>query len=314
MKDIFAAKTLRPMLIGKTGLPFDDPDSLFELKLDGERCLAYLDKGDVTLVNRRGVSLLPRLPELAGIHRQVGERCILDGEIITSVGGKADFEAVRSRLASQNPLKITLGAKQVPVSLVVFDILYHRDAEVMLRPLEERKKLLREAVSDSQQMAVARTVETQGRAFYELVLKQGMEGIIGKRRDSLYRPGKRTNDWVKVKNALENDFVICGYIPAARVASLILGQYNARGQLAYKGRVTLGLRTGDFKQIKKVPRADASPLDVPMPKEGSDTIWLVPELVCTVYFMHKTPDGGLRQPHYRRLRPDKVPGEAVETM
>ena len=314
MEDIFAAKALRPMLIGKTAPPYDDPGSLFELKLDGERCLAYLDKDDVTLVNRRGASLLPRLPELAEIHRQVGARCVLDGEVITGVGGKADFEAVRSRLAGHDPLRTALAAKQAPASLVVFDILYHRDAGVMLRPLEERKELLRKTVADSPRMAVARTVEAQGRAFYQLVLKQGLEGVVGKRKDSLYRPGKRTNDWVKVKNTLEDDYVICGYIPAAHVASLILGQYNARGRLVYKGRATLGLHTDDFHQIQQAPRAGTSPLDVPMPQKAPGAVWLVPTLVCTVYFMHKTAQGGLRQPHYRRLRPDKAPGEAVEAV
>ena len=96
MTDMFASRSARPMLIGRIAQPFDDPDSLFELKLDGERCLAYLDETGAALVNRRGFSLLPRLPELAAIHRQAKARCILDGELVTGLGSKRGFACFTS--------------------------------------------------------------------------------------------------------------------------------------------------------------------------------------------------------------------------
>lgn len=314
MSDLYAGRSASPMLIGKTAEPFDDKDSIFELKLDGERCLAYLDKNEATLVNRRGFTLLPRLPELADIHRQVGARCILDGEVITGIGGVKDFEGIRSRLASQGGVKAGLGARRFPASLVVFDILYVRDRAVSSLPLMERKQLLETTVSDSPQMNVARYIEGQGKAFYKLVLQQGLEGVVGKKRQSLYHPGKRTREWVKVKNLLEDDYVICGYIPARHVAMLVLGQYSRGGGLVYKGRVTLGLRTGDFGEIRGLPKAATWPFGTPPPLEPAErekAVWLRPSLVCTVYFMSRTKEGLMRQPHYRRLRPDKAPAEAV---
>ncbi len=312
MTDMFASRSARPMLIGRIAQPFDDPDSLFELKLDGERCLAYLDETGAALVNRRGFSLLPRLPELAAIHRQAKARCILDGELVTGLGSKRDFDDLKSRLMHQNRVKVELGARRAPVSFVAFDILYLDDAPVTTQPLWRRKELLAGAVEESAQLALARTVPTQGKAFYALATARGLEGVVGKRLQSLYVPGKRTNDWVKVKNLEEDDYVICGYIPAEHVAMLVLGQYNAKGRLVYKGRVTLGLNTAEFAAVRAVPRAESWPYAEAPPEAERATVWLQPALVCTVYFMRRLSGDSMRQPHFRALRPDKAPREAVE--
>lgn len=314
MKDPFLSRELRPMLIGRTAKPFDDPGSLFELKLDGDRCLAWLDADETVLVSRRGLELLPRLPELAAIHRQVSARCVLDGEIITGVGGKNDFGNLRSRMTQRDRVKIDWGARQYPASLVVFDILYLGDRLVTARPLEERKALLAQTVTDSERMALARTVDAEGRAFYNLVLQQGLEGVAGKKKSSLYYPGQRTREWVKVKHEQEDDYVIGGYIPAAHVAMLLLGQYDSEGALVYQGRATLGLRSGDFGQVRKAARAEAPPfaqLPPELEKTAAETVWLRPELVGTVTFVNRTQGGLMRQPHFRRLRADKAPQEAV---
>ncbi len=316
MQDLFFSRTARPMLIGANSAPYDDDESLFELKLDGERCLAYLDGTGTVLVNRRGLPVGTRLPELDGIHRQVSARCLLDGELITGTGAVRDFDDVKARLASRNLTEISLGARRHPVCLVVFDILYHGGRSVTENSLEERKALLAKTVADSERMALARTVDAAGKAFYGLVLQQGLEGVVGKKKQSLYYPGKRTKAWVKVKNTEEDDYVIVGYALAQHVAMLLLGQYTEAGALVYKGRVTLGLRTADFSAIRQVPHVPSTPfahLPADAVKKGEDVIWLKPEAVCTVSYIRKMAKGLMRQPHYHRLRLDKAPRDAIAT-
>ena len=314
MEDLFFARSARPMLIGATSRPYDDADSLFELKLDGERCLAYLDAGETVLVNRRGVDLSPRVPELSGVHRQSSARCILDGELVSGLGGKQDFEGIKTRLARRAHAAAVPAPKRNAAVLVVFDILYCGSRPVTAQPLEARKALLQQTVAESRQMALARTVEKDGKALFELVKQQGLEGVVGKKKQSLYYPGKRTKEWVKVKNVEEDDFVICGYLLSHVVAMLILGQYDEAGRLVYRGRVVLGLRAGDFAAIRQAARAEVSPIAHIPPaaiKPGEVPIWLQPALVCTVSFLHRTAGGLMRQPQYGRLRPDKAPAEAT---
>lgn len=313
MSDLFDTRGVRPMLIGRISDPFDDADSIFELKLDGERCIAYLD-ADTTLVNRQGVKLLGSLPEFSQLHHLAKTRCILDGELIAGIGGKEDFGPLQSRLRQSSTLKKALAQKQSPVTYVVFDILYCQDRDVTGSPLMDRKALLEDTLSQTEQVALARYVPQAGKAFYELVLQQGLEGVIAKRMDSLYYPGKRTKDWAKVKNTLEDDYVICGYSLSEYVAMLMLGQYDGQGQLIYKGRTTLGLRTDAYQRIAEATRADTWPYAAPPPEAGDANItWLKPTLVCTVSFLQRTEDGLMRQPHFRRLREDKAPNEAIVT-
>lgn len=312
MDDLFDTKDLRPMLIGDIRDPYDDPDSIFELKLDGERCIAYFDTDETVLVGRRGTLLLPRLPEMEGLHRQANRRCILDGELIVGVGKPDDFDALRARLAHQSQLLIDTGHARHPVSYVVFDILYDTDQSVLSLPLMERKALLQTAVTQSERLALSQYVDTSGRAFFDLVVAQGLEGIVGKEKDSRYFPGKRTKNWTKIKHHLEDDFVLCGYILAEYVAMLLLGQYDAEGTIHYKGRVTLGRRTADFATIAQAPTSLTMPYAKAPPRLSSEkVVWLAPTLVCTVTYIRKTVDGLMRQPHFHALRPDKAPEEAV---
>ena len=170
------------MLIGQEGEPFDSDEHLFELKLAGERCLAYLDPAEGTeLINKRGVKMLAKVPELSGIHKQVKKRCILDGELLMITNGKPDFPAIQKRSLMSNPLKIELEARQHPACFTAFDILYYQDKETMKLPLTERKELLGKAVkSESSRLAISRTIEQQGKAFYELAKQQETGSAVSK--------------------------------------------------------------------------------------------------------------------------------------
>ena len=131
------------------------------------------------------------------------------------------------------------------------------------------------------------------------------DGIIGEAK------GKRTKDWIKIKCMEDDDFIVCGYIKKDNhMTSLALGKYK-EGELVYKGHVTLGIGAKPFQQIAELPRAIRAPF-ADTPKDNEDAVWVAPMLVCTVEYMHKTQNGGMRQPVFKGLRMDKTPGECVE--
>lgn len=311
MDDLFVEKSIKPMLIGAEGEAFDSPDYLYELKLDGERCIAYLDANGTDLRNKRNMKMLPKVPELSQIHKQVKCRCILDGELAVIQDGKPDFFLIQKRSMMSNPLKIELEAQRHPACFTAFDILCYEDHPVTDLPLTERKKLLQEVVKEeSPRFAVSRYIEGRGIAFYQLAEQQDLEGIVAKRKDSRYYFDKRTKDWIKCKNLKDSDYVICGYIPKENhMTSIVLGQYRNR-QLIYKGHVTLGVGGESFHKICSLPKRLSPPF--PVPDGNAQAVWVEPNLVCTVKYMMKTENGGLRQPVFKGLREDKRPEECEE--
>lgn len=279
--DIFDEKNLAPMLIGTEGEAFDSPDYIHELKLDGVRCLAYLDENGIELRNKRNLRVASIYPELAEIHRQVNCRCILDGELIVMKDGAPIFAEMQRRALMRDPFKINFAAVKLPVSFTAFDILYMKNRPVNDLPLMERKALLSATVHESDRMAVSRYIEERGVALYQLAEANELEGIVSKRKESLYHFGKRTHDWIKAKNLHDDDFVICGYIrKSAGVVSLVLGQY-ADGTLLYKGHVTLGVGGRSFERIAIAPTMNTAPF-ASVPKGNENAVWLEPHLVGTV--------------------------------
>lgn len=308
MTDLWESKTVKPMLIGAEGEPFDSENYIYELKLDGERCIAYLDKDRTILKNKRNVLMLPKVPELSEIHRNVNVRCILDGELAVIKDGKPDFFEIQKRSMMSNPVKIYMAAKKYPACFTAFDILYYDDHQVMDLPLTERKEFLQKAVqSENSRFAVSRYIEKNGISFYNLAEQQELEGIVAKRKDSKYYLDRRTKDWIKIKYLQDDDFVIMGYFPKENsMNSIILGQYRTN-ELIYKGHVTLGVGGEPFKKIRALDKIHCPFLEIP--KGNENAVWVVPKLVCTVKYMMKTESGGLRQPVFKGLREDKVPEE-----
>ena len=303
--DLFIEKSIQPMLIGAEGNPFDDAGYVYELKLDGERCIAYLAPDTGTdLRNKRNMKMLPKVPELDMLHTHVRVRCILDGELAVLVNGKPDFSQIQRRSLMSNPYRIALAAKQYPACFTAFDILYHKDKTVTHLPLMKRKELLQKVVQEeSDQFAISRFVEKNGTAFFALTKEQGLEGIVAKGRESKYYFGKRTKEWIKIKAMLDEDFVVCGFIPKDNsMTSIVLGQYDG-GVLSYQGHVTMGVGGEAFHRIASLPIEATPPFFVP---EGNGEIrWVKPCLVCTVKYMQRTASGGMRQPVFKGLREDK---------
>lgn len=163
--DIFDEKSLSPMLIAENRPAFDSDKHIYELKLDGIRALAYLSPDGIALRNKRKKPIDGIYPELAGIHRQVKTRCILDGELLVLRNGKPDFFELQRRSLMTNQFKIRLAADKLPVCFTAFDIVYHDGRQITSLPLMERKELLSCAVAESDRLAVARIVEQYGVAF-----------------------------------------------------------------------------------------------------------------------------------------------------
>ena len=139
MTDIWETKNINPMLIGAEGESFDSEEYIFELKLDGERCIAYLDKDKTILKNKRNILMLPKVPELSDIHKSINVRCILDGELAVIKDGKPDFFEIQKRSLMSNPVKIETAAKKYPACFTAFDILYYEDRQVTNLPLTNER-------------------------------------------------------------------------------------------------------------------------------------------------------------------------------
>lgn len=308
--DLFDTKNIKPMLIGIEGDPFDSEDHIFELKLDGVRCVAYLDSTGTDLRNKQNIRIGPKYPELMEVHFQVNRRCILDGELIVMNQSKPDFNEIQRRALMTNKLKIDLAAAKFPVSFTAFDILYHDGRQITDLPLMERKAILQSTVIENKSIAISKYIEKQGKAFYKLAEENDLEGIVAKKKDSRYYFDKRTKDWIKIKNLKDGDYVVCGYIRKKQgMTSLILGQYS-ENNLVYKGHVTLGVSGRNYKYITLLPKLDSPPLLVPPGNESA--IWVNPVLVCTVQYMYKTETGYLRQPVFKGIQNDKKPKECKE--
>jgi bifunctional non-homologous end joining protein LigD/DNA ligase-1 len=308
--DLFEGKNIKPMLIGEIQEAFDNPDYIYELKLDGERCIAYLDKDTTELRNKRNVKILAKVPELSNIHKQVNCRCILDGELIVIKNGKPNFFEIQRRSLMSNSFKIKLSSLKLPATFTAFDILYYDDHEVIELPLIKRKNLLNKVLIENERIAISRYIDEQGVQFYQLAEQNQLEGIVAKRKESKYYFDKRTKDWIKIKNLLDDDFVVCGYIYKDNgVISIILGQFQ-NGVLVYKGHVTLGTSTQSFKTIRSTPETNTQPF-LKLPSGNDKAVWIAPLLVCTVKYMMKTIKGSMRQPVFKSLRDDKSPNDCI---
>lgn len=303
----FDNKGIKPMLIGKEQEAFDSLDYLYEIKWDGERCIAYLDPTSTDLRNKRNFGLLPRFPELSHIHKQVNTRCILDGELAVLINGKPDFSIVQRRSLISNQLRISIESKQHPATLIVYDILYYENRDVTLLPLTERKELLSKTVSESSHLVMSRSFNGSGKCLFGLTTKEGLEGIVAKRKDSIYIQGKKSANWIKCKNYFDDDFIICGYIhKSTHMVSLVLGKYGESG-MVYYGHVTIGKNSVPFKAISSLP--PFVPPFSSIPPGNDNAKWVAPSIVCTVKYMQPTKKGGMRQATFKGLRPDKLPSD-----
>lgn len=299
--DLFEDKNIKPMLISEMTEPFNDSDWIYELKLDGIRCIAYLDsiEQNTELRNKRNLSLLPKVPELTDIYQNIKERCVLDGELVILKNGVPDFFELQKRALTTNSFKIQLSSDKYPASFVAYDILYLKDKVLIDLPLLERKAILSDTVIESPRLAISRYIPEKGIELFEVAKAQKLEGVIAKKKDSKYYLDKRTKEWIKFKFLADKDFVVCGYIVKAKgITSIILGLYN-RTELIYQGHVTMGVKHGDLQKLETI----SQPPFAITPPGNENAIWLKPELVCVVNYMPNEKEM-LRQPVFKGFRDD----------
>ena len=303
MSDLFIDKNIDPMLLYETE-PFDSDEHIFELKLDGIRCIAYIEPKSVVLQNKRHKDVTDIYPELSDMKKCVKKRVILDGELVVLIDGKPNFYALQKRSLMSDEFRIKLAAKNDPVQFVAYDILYLDGKDLTVKPLMERKEMLNKAVTEGHGLSISRYIEKTGIAFFELAKQEKLEGIVAKKKDGLYHIGKRTHDWVKIKVMQDEDLFVCGYQPDenGNVKDLILGYYDDNDKLQCRGKVYLGVSesdrkiTGEFAKKNTVKR--------PWFEKYKNAVWLKPELIGTAHFMNETENGGMRQPVWKGLRTD----------
>lgn len=317
---------VKPMLATAGPLPERDEDRwAFEMKWDGVRAVAYVDPAlppgrALRLLTRNDREVSATYPDLAGLVDAVGGHpVVLDGEIVAfDTQGRPSFGQLQARMHVQRPGRELL--ERVPVSYLVFDLL-HLDGSSLLGSTydERRAALLALDVADGR-VATPPAFEGDGAAAREASRAQGLEGVLAKRRVSTYEPGRRSRDWVKVKNIRTQEAVVVGWRPgegrrSSQFGSLLLGVHDDSGRLVYAGHVGTGFteRVLDdlVRRLAPLERA-TSPLDGDVPRaEARDAHWVTPRLVGEVAFSEWTHDGRLRHPVWRGLRPDKSAEEVV---
>ena len=181
--------------------PFDDPDFIFEFKYDGARVLVHITESATTAVSRNGSDLTAAFPELFALYKNVAAPCVLDGELYGLTNGRPDFSVYQKRGTLSAPLKIKRAASDFPIRLAAFDILYLEGHDLTPLPLTKRKALLAQAVKACKTLSTVEYVEECGKKLFGTAVAANLEGIVAKRKSSVYLPGKRSKDWYKIKNA-----------------------------------------------------------------------------------------------------------------
>ncbi|MDD5191159.1 MAG: DNA ligase D, partial [Dehalococcoidales bacterium] len=205
---------------------------------------------------------------------------------------------------------------QYPLVYYVFDILYRDGFDLRAVPLRDRKNLLQETLTSGEQVRLIDFYEKNGEQVFRAAVKNGLEGVMAKRLDSLYASGKRSDDWQKIKATMSDEFIIGGYSVksgerAGTLSSLLLGNFNEEGKLIFAGHVGSGFNETNLADLRN--RLDAlkvskSPF-AEIPQLNAPTTWVKPELVAEVKFSEWTEDHRLRHPVFLRLREDKSPDE-----
>jgi bifunctional non-homologous end joining protein LigD len=311
-----AASLPAPMLPTLVDKPFNSSDWLFETKWDGVRAICAVTRQQVLAVSRTGRDLLSQFPELSKLRTAFNTLpVVIDGEIVSlDKKGRSSFQRLQPRL---NRLRgeTDPGA---PVSFVVFDLIVIGTDDLRQEPLEERKARLKKNVRPGNAFVLfSDHVANNGVKLFEKARRQGLEGIVAKRRDSPYRSG-RSRDWLKIKVIKSEEFVVCGWTEPAGsrryFGALLLGLYD-RGELTYAGHVGTGFDVRTLAALhEKLARIETkrSPFRT-VPKVNAPVHWVTPKLVAEVKFGEWTRDGVLRQPVYVGLRVDKKPKECVRT-
>ncbi len=311
---------LTPMLARAGDLPADDGRWAYEIKWDGVRAIAHSQPGQLRLHSRNLNEITGQYPELSRLNRALSSHsAILDGEIVAlDDENRPSFAALQHRMHVTSVAQARRLAKRTPVTYIIFDLLWLDGHSLMDLPYSERRDRLTALRLTGESWQTPDHLVGEGSVVLEASVAQGLEGIVAKRLDSTYQPGRRAGTWVKVKNVERQEFVIGGWMPgkgrrAARVGALLVGVYGEDGTLRYAGRVGSGFTDEELDRLTGLlvglerPTSPFTRGETP-PSRGA--VFCEPRLVAEIEFTEWTRRGRLRHPSYKGLREDK-PAEQV---
>ena len=295
---------IKPMLATLAANPFDDPDWFFEIKWDGYRAIAEIDRECVRLYSRNQLSFEKRFALIVDSLQHVGHQAVLDGEVVAlDASGRPQFQLL------QGYQKTGTGT----LVYEVFDLLYLDGHDLRKLPLHRRKDILSRLLEDLPNVKLSEHVEQHGFAFYEAVSRSRLEGMVAKDSRSCYREGFRSQSWLKIKTHLRQEAVIGGFTEPrgsrTGLGALILGVYED-GNLLYIGKAGSGFSEQGLADLRNRLESlvqKTCPFKE-RPKGNGRIHWVQPRLVCEVSFAAWTDSGHMRHPVYLGLREDKEPG------
>lgn len=326
MPDVIA-----PMRAVEAPEPFDSPDYIFELLWGGVRAVAHVRDGAVRFRAQNGLDLTPYFPELADLPDRLRAReAVVDGEIVaTDAEGHPVFDLLRPRLALMAAEAVDAAEPSLPVQFrvkkiagmltyVATDLLWRDDQSLLDKALWQRKNRLHEIAIPGPEFAPVDFVDHEGIAFFDAVIDRKLEGIVAKKKASLYTPGKRSKDWLAIHALHSGDFVIGGYAIGGShrrgepFSQLLLGAFD-QGRFEYVGAAPAGLPDKEARELVELlqPLHAAGPAFFDPPPLSRLIYWLRPKMVCHVRFSEWSPDGHLRFPIFSSLRPDLAAADCI---
>jgi bifunctional non-homologous end joining protein LigD len=310
------------MLATTAGLPPDDGAWAYEMKWDGLRAIAEIDHGRLQLWSRTGRDITAGYPELQQLAAAAGvDQAVLDGEIVVfGAEGWPSFEALQQRMNISAPAQVRALLASVPVTYLAFDLLFLDGQPLLDQPYTERRALLEQLELNGRHWQTPPSfTDAAGADVLEVSKHHGLEGVVAKRLQSRYDPGKRSAAWRKIKNVHRQEAVVGGWKPGAgnragQIGSLLIG-VQGPGGLQYAGHVGTGFTQTTLamlgEELAPLRRA-TSPFATPIPPEHARAaVWAEPLLVVEVEFALWTNEGRMRAASYKGLRDDKDPAEVI---
>jgi bifunctional non-homologous end joining protein LigD len=296
-------RSVKPMLATLVEKPFNEKDWIFEIKWDGYRAIATIQKGNAGIASRHHISFDEKFLPVKKALEKWTVNAVVDGEIVAlTEDGRRGFQELQGFLKQ---------GKAAVLAYYVFDLLWYEGKNYTHLPLKERKAILQSILPARDNIIkYSDHVEEKGIPFFEAALAKGLEGVMAKKADSVYKENHRSKNWLKIKNNQLAEVIICGFTKGRHsrkyFGAVILGRYDGK-ELKYIGHSGSGFDEHGLKDLfaKFQPLiTEKCPFKV-RPKTNMPATWLKPELVCMVKYTEVTHDGSLRHPIFMGLREDK---------